>query len=108
MKRLVSIVPVTSSAQTGTRLRRSYEESAQLVDAVGMIGMLVRVEHRIDHADIVIEHLLAQIGRGVDQYASFAVRSRLPNQERTSPAAILGVGGIALPPMIADARYAAG
>ena len=45
------------------------EERAQVIDAVGMVGMLVGVEHAVEPIDLGIEHLLAQIGRGVDQNA---------------------------------------
>jgi len=48
-------------------------EGAQVVDAVGLVGMLVRQEHRIDVVDIGIDELLAQVGRGVDHDTRGAV-----------------------------------
>ncbi len=43
------------------------EQRAQVVDAVGMVGVLVGVENAVDPIDIGVEQLLAQIGRGVDE-----------------------------------------
>ena len=42
-------------------------ERAQIVDAVGVVGVLVGVEHGIEPIDLGIQKLLAQVGRGVDQ-----------------------------------------
>ena len=49
------------------------EELAQIVYAMGMVGVLVRVKHAVKPVDIGIEELLAQIRRGVDQNTSGAV-----------------------------------
>ena len=35
---------------------------AQIVDAVGLIGVLVGQEHRIDMVDIGVDQLLTQVG----------------------------------------------
>ena len=40
---------------------------AEIVDAVGLVGVLVGQEHRVDMIDPGVDQLLAQIGRGVDQ-----------------------------------------
>ena len=42
-------------------------DRSEIVDPVGLIGMLMGQEHRIDVIDIGVDQLLAQIGRGVDQ-----------------------------------------
>ena len=43
--------------------------SAQIVDAVGMVGVLMGIKHAIEPVDIGVEQLLAQIGRRVDEHA---------------------------------------
>ncbi len=43
------------------------EERAQVVDAVGVVGVLVGIEHRIEPIDLGSQQLLAQVGRGIDQ-----------------------------------------
>ena len=48
------------------------EERAQIVDAVGMVGMLMRDQHAVEPVDFGIEQLLAKIGRAVDQNARAA------------------------------------
>ena len=50
------------------------EEAAQVVDAVGMVGVLVREQHGVDPVDLGVEKLLAQVRRGVDQHPRDAVR----------------------------------
>ena len=52
------------------------EQRAQIVDAVGVVGMLVGVEHAVEPVDLGIDELLAQIRRGVDQYARHAAAPR--------------------------------
>ena len=42
-------------------------EAAQFVDAVYMIGVMVRVQHSVDLRDVVLEALLPEVRRGVDQ-----------------------------------------
>jgi hypothetical protein len=38
------------------------EKRAQIVDAVGVIGVFVRIEHAVEPIDVGVEELLAQIG----------------------------------------------
>ncbi len=46
-----------------------HEQRAQVVDAVGMVGMLMGDQHAIEPIDLGVEQLLAQIRRAVDQNA---------------------------------------
>ena len=50
--------------------------AAQIVDAVGVVGVLVGVEHAVEPIDVGIEQLLAQVRRGVDQDARDAAAGR--------------------------------
>jgi hypothetical protein len=43
------------------------EERAQVVDAVGMVGMGMGEEHGIEPVDLRVDELLAQIRRSIDQ-----------------------------------------
>src|SRR6185437_11578160 len=63
--------------------------------------MAVREEHGIDAGDAGIEHLLAQVGRCVDEHGG----ARLLDQDRDAPPAVLRVLGIAIAPIAADARH---
>ena len=74
------------------------EQAAQIVDAVRVVGMLVRVEHRVDPIDVGVKQLLAQIRRRVDQDAGDAVglarRSTRSEQRRRR---FLGLSGSQTP-----------
>ena len=48
-------------------------DRAQIIHAVGLVGMFMRQEHRVDVIDVGGKQLLAQIGRGVDHDARGAV-----------------------------------
>ena len=45
------------------------DQPAQVVDAVGVVGVLVGVEHGVEPVHVGVEKLLAQIRPGVDQHA---------------------------------------
>ena len=82
---------------------------AQIVDAVGVVGMLMGVEHAVEPVDVGIEQLLAQIGRGVDQDAGDARQRIVPlDQKRAAPAAVFRIVGIAGAPAQRRPRHAAG
>ncbi len=49
---------------------------AQIVDAMGLVGVLMRQEHRVDVVDLAVDQLLAQVGRGVDHDPRGAVLRR--------------------------------
>ena len=46
-----------------------HKQRAQIVDAVGVIGMLVGEQYAIEPVDLRLEQLLAAVGRAVDQDA---------------------------------------
>ena len=46
--------------------------AAQIVDAVDVVGMRMRVDHRVDALDVRRQHLLAEIRAGVDDDAGDA------------------------------------
>ena len=50
--------------------------AAQVVDAVGVVGVLMGEEDAVEPVDVGVEQLLAQVRRGVDQDAGDAVRRR--------------------------------
>ena len=84
------------------------EQRAQVVDAVGVVGVLVRVEHRVDPIDVGVEQLLAQIRRGVDQHPGDAGAVAALDQQRGAAAAVLGILRVAVAPAEPGARNAAG
>jgi hypothetical protein len=45
------------------------EERAQIVDAMGVVGVFVRIEHAVEPIDLGVEELLTQIRRRIDQDA---------------------------------------
>src|SRR5262249_36768414 len=74
------------------------EQAAQVVNAVGMVGMFVRVEHGISPIDLGVEQLFAQVRRGIDQHAGDAIAVAALDQKRRPPAAVLRIVGIAYAP----------
>ena len=81
---------------------------AQIVDAVGLVGMLVGQEHRVEVIDFGVDQLLAQIRRGVDHDARDALARRALDQQRAAAAAVFGIVGIAAAPAERRARHAGG
>ena len=81
---------------------------AQIIDAVGMIGMVMGVEHAVEPTDSDVEQLLAKVRRGVDQHIGRALAAFLLHQHRAAPPAVLRVCRIARAPDIADTGHAAG
>src|SRR5579863_7147016 len=71
---------------------------------MGVIGVAVREEHRIDAPRAGLEQLLAQIRRGIDEQD----RAAILHQDRNPAAAVLGVRRIARAPIAADPRHAPG
>ncbi len=45
------------------------KKRAQIVDAVGVVGVLVGVEDAVEVVDLGVQKLLAQVGRGIHQHA---------------------------------------
>ena len=85
-----------------------HHDRTQIVDAMGLVGVLMGQEHRIDVIDVGVDQLLAQIGRGVDHDPCGAVRARTLDQQRAAAAAVFWIVGIAGAPAESRARHAGG
>ena len=84
------------------------EHAAQVVDAVGVVGVVVRVEHPVQGLDTRIEQLLAKVCGRVDKHRRAAAFAEALDQQRAAPAPVLRVGRIASAPDRSDARHSAG
>ena len=84
------------------------EQRAQIVDAVGMVGVLVRVEYAVDPIDLGVEKLLAQIRRRIDQHARDAAFAFPFNQDRGAAAPVFRICRIAIAPAQSRPGHAAG
>ncbi len=62
---------------------------------MGLVGMLMREEHRVDVVDIRLDQLFAQIRRRVDHDARGALGGSLFRQQGAAQASVFGVSGIA-------------
>jgi len=82
-------------------------ERAQVVDAVGVVGVLVGVEHGIEVIDVGCQELLAQVRRSVDQHAGDSSGAAPFDQKRSAPAPVLRITRIAGAPAQGRARHAA-
>src|SRR5258707_13883503 len=78
----------------------------QIVDSMGVIGMFVGEEHRVEPVHVRVEKLLAQIRRGVNQDPGDASSIAPFNQERRAPAAVPGIARIAGAPAECGPRNA--
>ena len=56
-------------------------DRAQIVDTVGLVGVLVGQEHRVEVIDIGVDQLFAQIWRGIDHDAGHAVAGLALDQQ---------------------------
>ena len=72
-----------------------HHDRAEIVDAVGLVGVLMGQEHRVEMVDIGVDQLLAQIGRGVDHDPRHAAIGSPLGQQRAAAAAVLRIIGIA-------------
>src|SRR5437868_7308802 len=73
-------------------------DRTQIVHAMGLVGMFMGQEYRVDVIDIGVDQLLSQIGRGVDHDPRRALLRRSLDQQRTAAAAVFRIIGIALAP----------
>ena len=64
---------------------------AQIIDAVGMIGVIVRVEHAVEPPDTYVEQLLAEVGRGVHEHIGGALPALALNKDGAPPPPILRI-----------------
>ena len=62
------------------RLSRKLKD-AKIVDPVGLVGVVVGIEHRIHAAGSRRQHLLAQVRRGVDQHRRLPLGAVPPGQQ---------------------------
>ena len=83
------------------------EERAEIVDAVRMVGVVMRVEHAVEVIDTRGKKLRAHIRAGVDQNAGRPLAAvEALDEERASRPAVLGFRRVAGAPIIADPRNA--
>ena len=71
---------------------------AQIVNAVGLVGMLVGQKYRIDVVDMSVDQLLTQVGRGIDHDPRDAMASCAFDQQRATTSPVLRIPGIARSP----------
>src|SRR4051794_12480954 len=83
-------------------------DRAEIVDAVGLVGVLVGQEYRIDVIDVGVDQLLAQVGRGIDHDPRGAVRAGTLDHQRAAAATVFWIVGIAGAPAEGRSRYAGG
>ena len=80
---------------------------AQIVDAMYVIGVRMRIEHRVDAPDPGRDHLLAEIGTGVDDDRRAPAGSGdLLDKQRRAASAVARLGRVAGAPVARDARHA--
>ncbi len=75
-------------------------ELAQIVDAVAMVGMVVRPDNRVNPVDMRRQQLVSHIGRCVDQDP----RRLGLDDDRCAAACVARFGRIAIAPVAADPR----
>ena len=73
---------------------------------MGLVGMLMGQEHRVDVIDVGVDQLLAQIGRGVDHDPRHAVIPCALGEQRAAAAAVFRIVGIARAPTERGTRNA--
>src|SRR5690606_187386 len=89
--------------EAGQRRVAREAHRPQVVDAVTMVGVVVRPEHRVDLVDAIVEELLTQVGRGIDKQPL----ARVAFDDNRDPCApVLRLVGIALSPVVAEPRHA--
>ena len=84
------------------------EQRPQIVDAVGMVGVLMGEQDAVQPVDLGVQKLFAQVRRAVDQNARHAVGAGALDQERAAAPAVFRVVRVAIAPANADARHAHG
>ena len=84
------------------------EKAAQIVDAVGVVGVLVGNQHRVEPFHIGRKKLFAQVRAGVDQNTGRAPLPGLLDQQTTAPPPVLWIIRIARAPAGSRTRHAAG
>lgn len=82
-------------------------EDTQIINAVSLICMVMGIKNAINTADSRHQHLLAEIGRGIDDHASHAIGAMKAGQQRAARAPIARLGRIAVAPVAVAARHSA-
>ena len=84
-------------------------DDAHIIDAMGVVGMVMGVEDGVDMSGIGVEQLLANIGAGIDQDAGGGTwGARFFNKNGAAQPCVFRVSGITLAPIAANSRHAAG
>jgi hypothetical protein len=83
------------------RLAPLMKKSAQIIDAMAMVGMIVRSDNGIERPNITGETLATQIGRSVDQYREAPGF----DYDRHAAAAIARIIGVTVAPIIANSGH---
>mmetsp|Transcript_6994 Transcript_6994/g.11294 ORF Transcript_6994/g.11294 Transcript_6994/m.11294 type:complete len:278 (+) Transcript_6994:98-931(+) len=81
------------------------DHHTQIIDPVNMVGVGMGIDHPVKPSDALIQQLVAQVRRGVDQDARFAARTCALHQKGTALPPVLGIARIAIPPMSAQSRH---
>ena len=81
---------------------------AKIIDAMGMIGVVMRKKYCIKMADARRQQLFAQIRPGIDEDVGFG----LLDEQRDTPTAVFRIAGVTVAPVpgpfrASNARYAA-
>ncbi len=103
-RRVEDVQRLARAVDRNGRLPGRLLQEAHIVDALGVVGVVVGVEDRAHLPDAGIQALRAQVRRGVDQDRGVA----LPQGNRDTAAPVLRVVGIAVAPMRPQQRDAAG
>ena len=75
---------------------------------MGVVGVIVRVEHANERPDAQRQKLLANVGASVDENGRRPACAELLNERSTAQAPVLRVLRIAPAPVVADTRHAPG
>ena len=80
---------------------------AQIIDAVSVIGMVVRKEDAVKRIGTHAQQLLTQVGRCIDQNARALAVGGSFDKRCASPPSVLGIGGVTGTPHGPNARHTA-
>lgn len=87
---------------SGDRFALTLKNGSQIVNTMAMIGMVMRPDHRVDMINSIVEKLVAQIRRCIDQYPG---RWAFHKDRDTTPAVFRFIR-VAIAPVVADPRHA--
>ena len=81
-------------------------ERANIIDAMGVVGMRMREDDGVEPAHLGVEELLAQIRRGVDENGHRSLALARLEEQGAASAPVLRILRIAIAPIPANARHA--